>query len=58
MIQRDGGDVEIIDIKDRLVYCRLAGACADCAGAGKTLKFLVERHLKDSVDEQIRVIQV
>ena len=29
-----------------------------CAGAGKTLKFLVERHLKDSVDEQIRVIQV
>ncbi|MGI6414898.1 MAG: iron-sulfur cluster assembly scaffold protein [Thermoguttaceae bacterium] len=58
MVQRDGGDVEIIDIKDRLVYCRLAGACADCAGAGKTLKLLVERYLKDSVDEQIRVIQV
>ena len=25
---KDGGDVEIVDIKDTLVYCRLAGACA------------------------------
>lgn len=58
MIQRDGGDVEIIDIKDNLVYCRLAGVCADCAGASKTLKLLVERHLKEAVDENIRVIQV
>lgn len=58
MIQRDGGDVEIIDIKNNLVYCRLAGACADCAGANKTVKLLVERHLKEAVDENIRVIQV
>lgn len=58
MVQRDGGDIEIIDIKDNLVYCQLQGACADCAGASKTLKLLVERHLKEVVDEQIRVIQV
>ena len=58
MIQRDGGDVEIIDIKGNLVYCQLGGACADCAGAGKTLKLLVERHLKEAVDEHIRVIQI
>jgi len=58
MIQRDGGDVEIIDIKDNIVYCQLGGACADCAGAGKTLKLLVERHLKEAVDEHIRVIQI
>ncbi len=58
MVQRDGGHIEIIDIKDNLVYCRLAGACAGCAGASKTLKLLVERHLKETVDENIRVIQV
>ena len=58
MIERDGGSIEIIDIKDNLVYCRLAGSCADCAGAGKTLKLLVERHLKEAVDENIRVIQI
>ena len=32
-IALDGGDVEIVDIKDTVVYCRFAGACASCAGA-------------------------
>jgi len=58
MLQKDGGDVEIIDIKDTLVYCRLHGACAACAGASRTLKMMVERTLKDMVDERIRVIEV
>jgi NifU-like protein len=58
MIERDGGSIEIIDIKDNLVYCRLAGACVDCAGANKTLKLLVERYLKEAVDENVRVIQI
>ena len=58
MVQRDGGDVQIIDIKDNIVYCQLGGACANCAAADKTVKMLVERHLKEAVDEHIRVIQV
>ena len=41
-----------------LVFCRLAGACAGCAGAGQTLKLMVEKTLKDLVDERIRVIEV
>jgi NifU-like protein len=57
-LARDGGDVEIIDIKDNLVFCRLAGACAGCASAGQTLKLMVEKTLKDLVDERIRVIEV
>jgi len=55
-LQHDGGDVEILDIKDNLIYCRLAGACAGCPGAGQTLKMMIERTLKDIVDERIRVI--
>ena len=58
MLQRDGGDVEIVDIKDTLVYCRLAGACQGCASASQTLRMLVERTLKEMVDERIRVIEV
>ena len=58
MIARDGGDIEIIDIKDWLVYVELTGNCAGCAGAGQTIKLLVERTLKDQVDERIRVVQV
>jgi NifU-like protein len=58
MLQKDGGDLEIVDIKDNVVYCRLNGTCASCAAAGKTLKMLVETNLKDQVDERIRVVSV
>ncbi len=58
MLQSDGGDLEIIDIKDRTVYVRLAGACSTCVGASQTLKLLVERSLKEQVDEKARVIAV
>lgn len=58
MLARDGGNLEVIDIKENLVFCRLSGACAGCAGAGQTLKLMVEKTLKDLVDEKIRVVEV
>jgi NifU-like protein len=54
----DGGDLEIVDIKGSIVYCRLRGACASCVGAASTLKLMVEQELKDRVDQRIRVIAV
>ncbi|MFO7903148.1 MAG: iron-sulfur cluster assembly scaffold protein [Planctomycetota bacterium] len=57
-LQRDGGSVEIVDIKEWVVYCRFVGACANCVGANQTLKMLIEKSLKDQVDERIRVIGV
>jgi NifU-like protein len=58
MLQKDGGDLEIIDIKDTLIYARLADSCSTCAGAAVTLKLMVEETLKAHVDERIRVISV
>jgi NifU-like protein len=58
MLKHDGGDLEIIDIKDRLVYARLVGACGSCAGAAQTLKLMVEKVLKENVDAEIRVVQL
>jgi NifU-like protein len=58
MLRRDGGDVELVDIKDTVVYCRLVGACAGCAGAGMTMKLMVERTLKEMVDDRVRIISV
>ncbi len=57
-LRMDGGDVEIMDIKGTLIYCSLKGACSGCIGASQTLKLMVERILKDQVDERIRVIEV
>ena len=58
MLAKDGGGVEIVDIKDAVVYCRLQGACAGCAQSGYTLKMMIERTLKDMVDERVRVVNV
>jgi Fe-S cluster biogenesis protein NfuA len=58
MLARDGGGVEIVDIKDTAVYCHLVGACAGCGGAGMTMKLMVERTLKEMVDDRIRIITV
>lgn len=58
MLSRDGGGVEVVDIKDMVVYCRLVGACAGCGGAGMTMKLMVERTLKEMVDDRIRIITV
>lgn len=58
MLQKDGGDIEIVDIKDALVYVKLTGACEGCPGAGATMKMMVERQLKEQVAEHMRVINV
>jgi len=56
LLEKDGGGIDIIDIKEKLVYCSLKGACAGCAGAAQTMKVAVERNLKEHVDPDIRVI--
>jgi len=58
MLQADGGDVELVDIKDYLIYVRLRGACASCIGAEATLRSMVELNLKNQVDQRIRAIAV
>ena len=58
MLQKDGGDLTLIDVKEAMVYIELRGTCSRCAGAGQTLKHLIERTLKEQIDERIRVIQV
>jgi len=30
MLQRDGGDVELVDVEEGVVKVRLQGACAGC----------------------------
>ncbi len=48
-LQRDGGDVELVDVVDGVVKVRLTGACAGCPMAQMTLKWGVESYLKKKV---------
>lgn len=55
-LQRDGGDIELIDVTDDgVVKVRLRGACQGCPGAAMTLKMGVEARLKESMPEIDRV---
>jgi Fe-S cluster biogenesis protein NfuA len=48
-LQADGGDVELIDVKDGIVSVRLTGACGGCPMSQMTLKAGIERALKKEV---------
>lgn len=58
ILRRDGGDLEIVDVKDNLVYVALTGACESCDSATQTLELIVATILQDQLDPEIRVIQL
>ena len=51
MLQADGGDVELISVKEGVVKVRLKGACAGCPMSQMTLRNGIERILKEKVPE-------
>jgi Fe-S cluster biogenesis protein NfuA len=55
-LQADGGDVELIDVKDGTVTLRLTGACGSCPMAAMTLRFGVEKLLKERVPGVTKVV--
>jgi Fe-S cluster biogenesis protein NfuA len=48
-LQADGGDVELVDVKDGIVKVKLTGACGGCPMSTMTLKKGIERILKEKV---------
>jgi len=57
-IKLDGGDIELIAIKDGVVYVQLQGACVGCGSAGTTIKFGVERQIQTLIHPEITVMSV
>jgi Fe-S cluster biogenesis protein NfuA len=50
-LMRDGGDIELVDIKESVVYVKLKGACGTCPMSTLTLKNWVEANLKREIPE-------
>ncbi|AIQ20309.1 MULTISPECIES: NifU family protein [Paenibacillus] len=57
-LQRDGGDVELIDVEDGIVKLKLMGACGSCPSSTITLKAGIERALLEEVEGVEEVVQV
>ncbi len=56
LLQRDGGDCELVGIEGKVVKIRFRGACKGCPGAAMTLKMGIERHLRSRVPEIEEVV--
>jgi Fe-S cluster biogenesis protein NfuA len=57
-LQRDGGDVELVDVEDGIVKLKLMGACGSCPSSTITLKAGIERALVEEVEGVVEVVQV
>jgi Fe-S cluster biogenesis protein NfuA len=58
MLQRDGGDIELIDVIDGVVKVKLTGACGSCPMSMMTLKMGVEGELKKQIPDVKEVVSV
>lgn len=58
MLQRDGGDIELLGLQEETVRVRLTGACAGCAFASMTLQHGVQKALRMKFGDAVRVENV
>lgn len=54
----DGGNVELVDVKDGTVEVKLTGACAGCPMSTMTLKMGIEKLMKQEIPEVKEVVAV
>lgn len=50
-LRAEGGDIELVDVKDDIVYVRLKGACGTCPMSALTMKNWVETSLRNEIPE-------
>ncbi|GGD32614.1 hypothetical protein GCM10012288_03180 [Malaciobacter pacificus] len=58
MLARDGGAIELLDIKNARVFVQLQGACVGCSASSSTLKFVVEKELKAAIHPELEIVNV
>ena len=52
----DGGNVELVEVKDGVVKVKLTGACAGCPMSTMTLKNGIEQILRQEIPEIKEVV--
>ena len=57
-LKTEGGNIELVEIRDGDVYVRLQGACSTCPMSSLTMKNFVESTLKKELPEIKSVIAV
>jgi Fe-S cluster biogenesis protein NfuA len=55
-LKAEGGDIELLDVRNDIVYVKLMGACGTCPMSTLTMKSLVETSIKNEIP-QIKAVQ-
>ena len=55
ILKTEEGDIELVEIRDGIVYVRLKGACSTCSMSSLTIKNCVEMNLKREIPEVVEV---
>jgi Fe-S cluster biogenesis protein NfuA len=50
-LKSEGGDIELVYVKDGIVYVRLIGACSTCPMSELTMRNWVESTLRKEIPE-------
>ncbi len=58
MLMMDGGNIELVDVKNDEVFVHLVGACGMCPSYTMTLKMGVEKAIKEAIPSIKQVVQV
>ena len=57
-IASHGGAIEFVDLKENIVYLKLAGACVSCPASFFTLKLGIEEALREQMPSIQEVVAV
>jgi len=57
-ILSDGGDIEVVDVKDHQVFIKLKGACVGCPLSMFTVQMGIVKALKEQLLDSIEVVLV
>lgn len=56
-LDSDGGDIDIVDLVDGILYVELKGNCDGCPSSTMTLKMGIERILVESFPDSIKSVE-
>lgn len=57
-LNKDGGDIELVNVESNIVTVKLLGNCVQCSMSLSTMKLGVEKKIKEFAPEILEVISI
>ncbi len=58
VLKKDGGNIELVDLDEDIIYVKLRGACANCMTSQVTIKNFIENKIQELVSPELTVKEV